>query len=128
MPRRRHAWRVPLFAALLILTALAGHAQTQPLINSRLSGRIVDGKSREPVPGATVQIKGTTHGVATDSEGRFAFVTGQPFPYTLIITSVGYKRLELVVEQGQIELPLEPSQSQLNDVVVIGYGTQRKAT
>ncbi|WP_423735115.1 SusC/RagA family TonB-linked outer membrane protein [Chitinophaga caseinilytica] len=127
MPRHRHAWPALIFAALLLLTVFNGYAQTQPLINSRLSGRIVDGKSREPIPGATVQIKGTTHGVATDGEGRFAFVTGQPFPYTLIITSVGYKRVEVIVEHTQIEIPLEPSQSQLNDVVVIGYGTQKKS-
>lgn len=127
MPRHRHAWRALIFAALLLLLAAIGRAQTQPLINSRLSGRIVDGRSREPIPGATVQIKGTTHGVATDGEGRFAFVTGQPFPYTLIITSVGYKKAEVIVEQGQIEIPLEPSQSQLSDVVVIGYGTQKKS-
>lgn len=126
MPRHRHVWPALIFAALL-LTVFNGYAQTQPLINSRLSGRIVDGKSREPIPGATVQIKGTTHGVATDGEGRFAFVTGQPFPYTLIITSVGYKRVEVIVEHTQIEIPLEPSQSQLNDVVVIGYGTQKKS-
>ncbi|MGE7776126.1 SusC/RagA family TonB-linked outer membrane protein [Chitinophaga sp. NPDC101104] len=127
MPRHRHAWPALIFAALLLLTVIHGYAQTQPLINSRLSGRIVDGKSREPIPGATVQIKGTTHGVATDGEGRFAFVTGQPFPYTLIITSVGYKRVEVIVEHTQIEIPLEPSQSQLSDVVVIGYGTQKKS-
>lgn len=128
MPRRPHAWPALMYATLLLLlTAFNGYAQTQPLINSRLSGRIVDGKSGDPIPGATVQIKGTTHGVATDGEGRFAFVTGQPFPYTLIITSVGYKKAELIVEHGQVEIPLEPSQSQLSDVVVIGYGTQKKS-
>ncbi|WP_198652031.1 SusC/RagA family TonB-linked outer membrane protein [Chitinophaga deserti] len=129
MPRHRHAWPV-LFTAvfsLLLLAAISGNAQTQPLINSRLTGRIVDAKTREPLPGATVQIKGTTHGVLTDGEGRFAFVTGQPFPYTLIITSLGYRKAEVIVENGQIEIPLEPAQSQLNDVVVIGYGTQKKS-
>ncbi|SKA06870.1 hypothetical protein SAMN04488128_102580 [Chitinophaga eiseniae] len=48
-------------------------------------GRVVNTRTREPLPGAVVNIKGTTHGVSTDAEGSFVFVAGQKFPYTLII-------------------------------------------
>ncbi|RPD37894.1 SusC/RagA family TonB-linked outer membrane protein [Chitinophaga barathri] len=106
---------------------LAAQEHTVPLINSRLSGRVVDAVSREALPGAIVQIKGTTHGVSTDEQGKFGFVTGQKFPYTLIVSFLGYKKQEVIAETGQVEIRLEPVQNQLNDVVVVGYGTQKKS-
>ncbi|RVU01047.1 TonB-dependent receptor [Mucilaginibacter limnophilus] len=111
--------------AALLLPALAS-AQTTPLINSKLSGRVVDGKTKEPLPGATVAIKGTTHTVATDANGHFNFVTGQKFPYTLIVSYIGYKSQEIIANGETIEIGLEASASQLNDVVVVGYGTQQR--
>ncbi|RBL94178.1 SusC/RagA family TonB-linked outer membrane protein [Chitinophaga flava] len=115
--------------SMLFFIPLLSTAQvpTTPLINSHLSGIVVDARTHEPLPGAVVNIKGTTHGVSTDAEGRFVFVTGQKFPYTLIISYIGYKKTEVVATGGHIEIPLESVQSQLNDVVVVGYGTQKKS-
>lgn len=112
---------------LLLLPALLLAQGTTPLINSHLSGIVVDAKTREPLPGAAVNIKGTTHGVATDAEGRFAFVTGQKFPYTLIVSYIGYKKAEIIANTGNITIALESAQAQLNDVVVVGYGVQKKS-
>lgn len=125
LQKTRLAW---IGLSMLLFTPLLLSAQeTTPLINSRLTGAVVDAKTHEPLPGAVVNIKGTTHGVSTDAEGRFVFVTGQKFPYTLIISYIGYKRIEVVATGGHIEIPLEAVQSQLNDVVVVGYGTQKKS-
>ncbi|MBC9911549.1 TonB-dependent receptor [Chitinophaga varians] len=111
----------------LLPLLVVAQVPTTPLINSHLTGRVVDARTHEPLPGAIVNIKGTTHGVSTDAEGRFVFVTGQKFPYTLIISYIGYRKIEVTATGGHIEIPLEAIQSQLNDVVVVGYGTQKKS-
>jgi TonB-dependent starch-binding outer membrane protein SusC len=121
----------PLRAGLLLLfffpAITMAQTGTTPLINSHLTGVVVDAKTHDPLPGAVVNIKGTTHGVSTDAAGRFTFVTGQKFPYTLIVSYIGYRRIEIIANGEHIEVPLEPAQSQLNDVVVVGYGTQKKS-
>ena len=78
-------------AFVLLINPLFSFAQTTPLINSTLDGVVIDSVSKEPLQGAVVHIQGTTHAVNTDKNGRFNFVTGQKFPYTLIITYIGYQ-------------------------------------
>ena len=53
-----------------------------------LEGIVVDQITNEPVIGASINIKGTTHAVQTDLDGKFYFQTGQKYPYTLIISSL----------------------------------------
>ncbi|QNL52352.1 TonB-dependent receptor [Olivibacter sp. SDN3] len=100
--------------------------QTKPLINSTLDGKVVDAGTGEPLAGATVDIEGTTHKAGTDGDGKFKFITGQKFPYTLIVHYVGYKTANVVVNGSPVEIALEPDFNQLEDVVVVGYGTQRR--
>lgn len=116
---------------LLIISFGFGNAysyaqQTQPLINSNLSGKVVDSKSGEPLPGATVAIQGTTHRVSTDIDGHFSFVTGQKFPYTLIVSYLGYKTNEIVVQGSPAVIKLEEALNQISEFVVVGYGSQKK--
>ncbi|MGV3703760.1 MAG: SusC/RagA family TonB-linked outer membrane protein [Arcticibacter sp.] len=115
---------------LILLTCLIPFVseaqQTQPLINSTLSGKVFDSKSREVLPGANVTIQGTTHKVVTDAEGKFGFVTGQKFPYTLTISYLGYKTLEFVVRESPVNIYLEEVVNEMNEVVVVGYGSQKK--
>ncbi|WP_431198825.1 carboxypeptidase-like regulatory domain-containing protein [Mucilaginibacter sp. P25] len=84
------------FLLLIGLPLLTIAQQTQPTINSHLVGRVIDSATREPLPGAVVKIQGTTHVVSTDIEGKFSFVTGQKFPYKLIITFTGYEKRNLL--------------------------------
>jgi len=97
-----------------------------PLINSTLKGVVLDLSTRQPLPGAVVKIKGTTHAVSTGNDGKFSFVTGQKFPYTLLISFVGYQPKELIVNGSPAEILLAENNTQLNDVVVVGYGTQTR--
>lgn len=99
---------------------------TQPIINSTLNGRVLDRKTQEPIVGASVQIKGTTHGVQTDVDGKFYFQTGQKFPYTLVISFIGFKTKEVVADNTPITVLIEEDIKQLSDLVVVGYGSQRK--
>src|SRR4051812_2348286 len=73
-------------------------AQTEPssTINSRLSGTVVDAKTGEPLPGAVVNIKGVTNSTVTDVNGKFTLLTGQKFPYTIVISYTGFKKQDVV--------------------------------
>lgn len=90
-----------------------------------VKGKVVD-ESGEPLPGATLQQKGTTTGTVTDFDGNFSLPV--PADATLIVSFVGHKSVELSVD-GKTDLgviTLVSDLTELEQVVVIGYGTQRK--
>jgi len=120
--------KYPLY--LLVLSILMGSisvsAQDQPIINSTLSGTVVDAKTREALIGATVKIKGTTNGSSTNVDGKFNLLTGQKYPYTLVVNYIGYQAREIVVNANQIVIELTEDYNPLDEVVVVGYGTQKK--
>ncbi|RZK45536.1 MAG: TonB-dependent receptor, partial [Pedobacter sp.] len=118
-----------LFSSCLVMLftlPLYSNAQTTPLINSTLNGQIIDSLTKQGIPGVTVKIIGTTHSVQTNSDGRFDFVTGQKFPYTLEILHVAYEKKKVVVDGSPIVIRLKEITAQLNDVVIVGYGTQQR--
>jgi TonB-linked SusC/RagA family outer membrane protein len=111
--------------SLLFVFPAAVSAQTK---NIPLVGRVTDGKTREPLAGVVVHIKGTTHEVLTDEKGEFKFITGQRVPVVYDLSYVGYKSKEVAVNDYDYEeIVLENNNKSLSEVVVIGYGTQRKS-
>ncbi|MDI9877620.1 SusC/RagA family TonB-linked outer membrane protein [Flectobacillus rivi] len=111
----------------ILFVSVGAYAQkTDATINSTLSGTVIDEKTKEPLIGASISIKGTTHGVITDSNGEFYFRTGQKLPYVLIINYVGYESKQLVAAKPTITIELRNSSKELNEVVVVGYGTQER--
>lgn len=119
---------VPLYVFFLLSLSLNTTAQitTQPLINSTLDGTVKDAKTGETLPGALIRIEGTSHQVTADKDGKFHFVTGQKFPYTLIVNYVGYDQVKLIVDGSPVEVRLTATENQLGEVVVVGYGTQKR--
>lgn len=112
----------------LILAQGAVYAQqTTPLINSTLDGLVIDAVTSEPLAGASLQLEGVTHSTKTDNRGRFQFVTGQKFPYTIIVSYVGYKTKNVVADGSPITIELERDATGLDEVVVVGYGTQKRS-
>jgi len=112
---------------LILLAPFAGLAQeTVPLINSTLQGKIIDSLSGEPLPGATIQIVGITHSVKSDAHGNYQFVTGQKLPYTLIVSYIGYETKQVIAASSPFDIRLSPNANQLEDVVVVGYGVQKR--
>jgi TonB-linked SusC/RagA family outer membrane protein len=109
---------------VLLVLPLASFGQT---VNSRLEGTVLDSLTKQPVIGAVIRIKGTTNAAASDVNGRFQLVTGQRFPYTLTISYIGYKIKEVVANGSPITINLIENVNQLNDVVVVGYGTQKRS-
>lgn len=91
-----------------------------------VTGKVSDA-SGHPLPGASVTIKGTSKGVTTDANGNYSI--SAPEKGTLVISSVGFTTQEIAInDQTKLDVYLEPSTpQQLNEVVVIGYGTAKKA-
>ncbi|MCU0340496.1 MAG: TonB-dependent receptor, partial [Spirosomaceae bacterium] len=93
-------------------------AQNKPVINATVTGSVVDAHTNEKIIGATVAIKGTTNGAPTDANGEFALITGQKLPFTLVVSSVGYLKKEILITENKVAITLEENVSQLGDVVV----------
>lgn len=111
------------FLAMLMLTLLlstAGYAQ-----QGTLSGRVIDADDGSGLPGASILIKGTTIGTTTDIDGNFSL---EVEPNTVLLVSyVSYVKQEITVQPNTtIEIALQSDAETLEEVIVIGYGTQRK--
>lgn len=84
-----------------------------------VSGKIVDTNTKEALFGATIQIKGTLSGTATDEKGEFSLKTAQKFPFILVISYIGYKPTEIEVKDFNAPLNIElKTESVLDEVVV----------
>lgn len=117
----RYTW-----ICILLISIGIKAQETKPLIQSKLEGTVIDAVTKEPVIGASVNIKGTTHGVLTDFDGKFFFQTGQKFPYTLVVSFLGYKKTETVVTQNSVVISLDQEQNQLSEVVVTALGITKE--
>lgn len=117
--------RTPLiyFYLALLLLPLGATAQNEA---HTITGTIHDAVTHEVLPGATVTIKGTRNAVSTDRAGRFTLKTTQAPPYVLIANYIGYDRTEVNTGGDAVTIGLKTGNNQLNDVVVVGYGTQKK--
>ena len=89
----------------------------------KVSGTVVDATG--PVIGASVMEKGTSNGTVTDLDGNYSLSVGPNA--TLVVTYVGFKSYEVRVgNESRIDVTLEEDNTNLDEVVVIGYGTQKK--
>ena len=103
-------------SVLFAVVAFAASAQ-----DKAVSGTVID-ETGEPVIGATVMVKGTKIGTATDIDGRYSLNT--PPVSTLIFSYVGYTTQEIPVDgRSVIDVTLKESRELLDEVVVVGYGT-----
>jgi TonB-linked SusC/RagA family outer membrane protein len=90
-----------------------------------ITGRVL-AENGDPVPGATVRIKGSSVGTTTGVDGRFTMSVPDK-QAVLVISFIGYQQQEVSVgDQVNISIKLAAENSRLNEVVVVGYGTQRK--
>ncbi|WP_295117491.1 TonB-dependent receptor [uncultured Chitinophaga sp.] len=92
-----------------------------------VTGRITDSKG-EPIPGASIQLKGTSKGVVTNENGQYS-ITVPAADAVLIISSLGFDRQEVIVNgRNAISLTLNTIASKINELVVVGYGEQKRGT
>lgn len=105
--------------ALMLLIAFEGHAQT-----TTVTGVVKDFEGTL-LPGVNVIEKGTTNGTITDIDGKYSI--SAPADATLIFSYIGYlQEEEMINNRSVIDVNLVPDITQLEELVVIGYGTQRK--
>ncbi|HQH40568.1 MAG TPA: TonB-dependent receptor [Bacteroidales bacterium] len=91
-----------------------------------VTGKVTDANNGEPLTGATVLIKGTTIGTVTDLDGSYQIKTSTPDD-VLVFSFVGYLSQEIkVADQTVINVALKEENIQLDELVVIGYGTVKK--
>jgi len=108
------------FVAALLFTA--AQAQTR-----QVTGQVTDDADHGPLPGVTVSVKGTTTGTQTNINGGFTLQV--PDGSTLTIKMLGYTTVEIpVAGLTTINVSLKAENKTLNEVVVVGYGTQSRAT
>ena len=93
-----------------------------------LTGKILDKSQNQPVIGATVQVKGAAIGTITNANGEFQLQTNQKLPLTLVVSFIGFENQEIdVYELEPVNIVLSERSNRLNEVVVIGYGTQKRS-
>ena len=90
----------------------------------KVTGTVID-SSDEPLTGATVMVKGTQDGASTDFDGKFTL--NAPSNGTLVVSYVGYTTKEVSINgKTDITIVLEENSTMLDEVVAVGYGTQKK--
>ena len=108
---------------LSIFLSISSYAQNSTLISGQVN---VEGEA-DPVPGISVLVKGTPRGTVTDLEGSFR-INAAPGE-TLVISYIGYETQEITLSPGQtsLSITLAIAFGDLGEVVVMGYGSQRRA-
>lgn len=110
----------------LFFLSFTATAQNTPLINSKLTGKVIDSRTKEPLAGAVVQIEGVTNQTQTDADGKFNLVTGQSFPYNLIVSYIGYEKQKVTANGSPITIELQEVTNELSGIVITGYNVQKK--
>jgi len=119
----RHLLKRILFINLFFLVAFSVSAQTKIPV----SGVVKDDKGA-PTANVSVTVKGSTVGVTTDVNGAFS-IDVPSRKSTLVFSNVGFKTQEMPVgNNNTFDIQLVPNPNSLNEVVVVGYGTQKKVT
>lgn len=91
-----------------------------------ITGTVLTGDTNEPAIGATVYLRNSTTGTITDTDGKFS-ITVEGLGGVLDFSYIGYKSQEVaLVGQTSINVTLQPDNEVLDEVVVVGYGSQRK--
>jgi len=111
---------------LVTVTSNADNAVAD-LDQKRVTG-VIRNEVGDPLAGATIQVQGTTLGTLTDGEGRFSIEVPNENA-VLVISFIGYVQQEIsVAGRNTVDLELQPTLESLEEVVVVGYGTQKRTT
>jgi len=114
-----HVLRRSIFALLLIQVSLSSISQN----TASVSG-IVKDQTGEPLIGVSVKLKDGKSGTITDNQGKF-YLAAQPKSY-ITFSYVGYSSQTILANQSQLNIILKENNKDLNEIVVIGYGTVKK--
>ena len=106
---------------MIVIAVLNAHAQGQ-----QVKGVVTSSDDGQPIPGVSVVVKGTTSGTTTDFDGQYTLTA--PSGATLVFSFVGMSTAEEAVNgRTQINVALKANLQDIDEVVVVGYGTQKKS-
>jgi hypothetical protein len=95
------------------------------LANNQVSGRVFDASTNEPLPGATITIKGSTIGTVSDPNGNYSLSVPSNAG-AIDVSFIGYENQTVSINSPIVNIGLQPNQQQLDEVVVVGYGVTKK--
>ncbi|XWW47489.1 TonB-dependent receptor [Fibrella sp. USSR17] len=108
----------------------ATQSETKAISDRSINGRVTDGTNGSGLPGVSVVLKGTRLGTITDGEGSYRLTIPTQYDNasaTLVLSFIGYTTQEIVVgSRTTVDVALGVDNKQLNEVVVVGYGTQSR--
>ncbi|MCX2574162.1 SusC/RagA family TonB-linked outer membrane protein [Pedobacter sandarakinus] len=114
-------------ASYLISSTSIANLPPASLLFADVTGVVLDSQGY-PLPGTSVRVKGSQNAVSTNEDGKFAMRNVAPDDI-LVITSIGYKEQEVAVKgRTNLQITLEEDTKGLEEVIVVGYGTQKKAS
>lgn len=122
-------WQLSILVCAIALNNISANTPATPfhLQQSPITGTILD-DTGAPLPGASVVAKGTTIGTTTDFDGNFEIAMPED-SNTLVISYIGFKTQEIdVTDQTNVQVNMDMDAAGLDEVVVVGYGTQKKTT
>ncbi|HEV8514703.1 MAG TPA: TonB-dependent receptor, partial [Cyclobacteriaceae bacterium] len=94
--------------------------------NKTITGKVISSEDNTAIPGVSVLIKGTIKGTSTDASGAYSLEAG-PGENVLVFSFIGMLTQEIVIDnQTVIDVTMKPGAELLNEVVVVGYGTEQK--
>lgn len=105
---------------MLLVMILTGIGLTVAQTPGSVSGVVISADDNEPIVGASVMVKGTKVGTATDVDGKFSIKNLPSKAKTLVVSYIGMKTKEVPITSGTMEIALESSTEQLDEVVVTG--------
>lgn len=112
------------YAILAVMLCSFGMASAQNSDVTTITGTVLEQSSGEPLIGVSVLVKGSTQGTMTDLNG--AFTIKAKVGETLKVSYIGYTTQEVKVSGAQLKIRLQENTKSLDEVVVIGYGTQKR--
>ena len=118
---------IRLFVLVTVLCGMMAMPFSAAGQSATVKGTVTD-NTGEPLMGAGIMVKGTSNGTITDLDGNFE-LKGVTYPVTLVASFIGLSEKEVTLENAASSpcaIVLEEDQNYLNEVVVVGYGTQKK--
>lgn len=101
---------------------------TLAMAQSRISGIVLSAEDQEPIIGASVLLKGTSVGSITDIDGRFQISNVPENAKTIVVSFVGMKTQEIPISDQEMKILLQNDSKQIDEVIVVAYGTQKKSS
>jgi TonB-dependent starch-binding outer membrane protein SusC len=112
---------------LTLLDQQPNKLDIKSILEQTISGKVTDGENGDPLPGVNVLARGTTVGTVTDIDGSYRLTVGDEVE-VLVYSSIGYEPQQVQINgRNTINITMMPDIQSLNEVVVVGYGSQKKS-